>query len=213
MTLMTKSDGGFWPAKAENPCSEVPLIPNVKMAPQDMADLFSHFFEAGGTTKKVPLPAPVVYDNMGESIKINERYPLFACGSLLDEVLEEFGGVQEIMSCKWDSIFNEGTVVCLMNDWRVFRYKLKLHEFSSLKHDERKSKINRECHVFEDIDEFGHWEELGGINEENNKESLEKKKKEEEATVYGEKMSDALEDFFSGNLDSIQKMMEKNPGK
>jgi hypothetical protein len=198
--------------KMNNPAGTQPPLTQEQ---KDLQDAFASFFNAGGDTPKSkgPPPKPVVYDDMGESTKIAEKYPMFGFASLLDEILDEFGGVTEIMSCNWNNITDEGTVTCLMKDWRVFRYNLKANEFATLSYDDRKSKINRECLVFEDMDDFGHWEELGGVAEENDKNALVKKKKEEDMTNYGEKMNDALGDFFNGGVEAMQKMMSKNDGK
>lgn len=194
-----------------NPCCEIPLN---NMTEEELNQSFNSFFgfNPGSPQPKIT-PQPAKYEDEKKSIKIAERHPLFGFASLLDEILEDFGGVQEIFQCNWDCTTNQGTVICLMNDWRVFRYVLKANEFATLKPEDRISKINRECQIFEDVEDWGHWIDLGGENEEPDKRTIQQKKIDEKMTVYGEKMRDALDDFFSGNVDSLQKMMQKNDGK
>lgn len=217
-----------------NPCEEVKILkekicegvgippkylsePGVmkNFTDKEVSEIFQNFFNAGDaeTQTQKPLPKPVEYDDTGKSVKIAERYPLFGCANLIDEVLEDFGGVEEILKCEWNNDKNEGLVICLMKDWRVFRYFLKGTEYSGLSQEDRIKKLNRECQVFEDFDDWGHWEDLGGSTEENDKQTLQKKVQEEKMTVYGEKMSNAMEDFFNGNVDALSKMMSKNKGQ
>lgn len=194
-----------------NPCSEVPIEPG--MTDQELREAFKKFF-ADPEKPKGPPPKIVTYDDTGKSVKISERYPLFGFASLIDDILEEFGGVEEIMECQWVPEFNEGLVVCLMKDWRVFRLNLKSHEYASLSHNDRRSKINRDCMLFEDMDEWSHWEELGGSREQNEKEAMAKKQQASKMTSYGEKYTDSLDDFFNGgSIEAMQKMMQKNDGK
>ena len=183
---------------------------------QYLSKQFHEFFDLHNGNTKITFeqtkPVEVVYDTMDDkdNVKIAERYPTFGYGSLLDEVLEDFGGVQEIVRCSWDENINEGEVVCLMKDWRVFRYVLKQNDFAALKHEDRITKINRECLVCEDMDDWGHWEELGGTREEQEKKALQQKITDEKMSEYTEKYSDALTDFFNGGIESLQKMMAKN---
>jgi hypothetical protein len=64
--------------------------------------------------------------------------------------------------------------------------------------------------LFEDMDEWSHWEELGGSREEKEKEAIARKQKEMASSEYNEKYQDAMEDLFSGDISAIQKMMQKN---
>lgn len=149
---------------------------------------------------------PVVYDDMSEAgnVKIVEKYPNFGFGGLLDEILESFGGVQEIMECNWDKELNEGGVICLMKDWRVFRYYVKQSALAGLTHDERVSKINCDCKLFEDMDDWGHWEDMGGIREEEEKRVLKIKKEREKTLEETEKYNEALRNFFNGDSDAMK---------
>ncbi len=206
ITIDTESTGGY--VTKEPKVSYVTPFSNISKE-------IDQFFNVNSGVKSFvqTQPEPAVYDDTEDAnnTKIQDKFPMFGYASLLDEVLEEFGGVQEIMKCNWDSVMNEGEVVCLMNDWRVFRYYLKDHEFSSLNHDERKSKINRECMIHEDMDDYGHWLELGGEREEQEKKAMMTKIEVEKAMEYQEKYSDVLKDFFSGgSIEALQKMMQKN---
>lgn len=168
----------------------------------------------GVSSIQIKFHIPAIYDDMEnvDNIKISERFPKFGFGDLLDEILEDFGGVLDIFQCEWNEDIMEGEVVCLMKDWRVFRYLLKQNEMASLTRDERIRVINKDCIVFEDIDEWSSWKEVKDDKEENkkilerNKEAIEKNKQEAEEYV-----SD-LNDFFSGNFDKIQKKMQQNKG-
>lgn len=166
------------------------------------------------TYTKTP-PTPPEYDNMEDkdNIKIAEKFPVFGFGSLLDEILEGYGGVQEILRCTWNELTNEGEVACLMKDWRVFRYYMKQNDFSALSQEDRISKIDRECLICEDMDDWGHWEELGGSREEQNKKAMQEKAIQEKQTVYGEKMNDAMNSFFNGDISKLVEIIAKNPGK
>jgi hypothetical protein len=196
-----------------NPCSEVDIDSGKKISDKEFIESIMKSF-AGDSNKSTVPPKIVTYDDTGKSVKISERYPLFDLATLIDDVLDEFGGVEEIMECKWGSLLNEGLVVCLMKDWRVFRLNLKSHEYASLTYDDRRFKINRDCMIFEDMDEWSHWEELGGTLEDSEKEALAKKQQMSKMTSYGKKYNDSLDDFFNeGSIESMQKMMQKNSGK
>ncbi len=62
---------------------------------------------------KIDYIIPAIYDDMDNinNIKISERYPKFGFGDLLDEILEDFGGVLDIFLCDWDDIKMEGEVI------------------------------------------------------------------------------------------------------
>jgi hypothetical protein len=191
-----------------------PLSPNFDSS--NMAKAFESLLTDNQIYKTItPEPDPKVYDDLSEAnnIKIAEKFPKFEFGCLIDEVLESFGGVLEIMRCTWDDNFKQGTVVCLMKDWRVFQLNLKANDFALLDREKRISKINRECLIFEDIEDLHHFEDLNGLDSDDDKRKLENKVKEEKITAYGEKMSSALDDLFSGNVDAISKIMSKNTGK
>lgn len=197
-----------------NPCSEVDIDSGKKISDKEFIESIMKSFARDSKKSTGPPPKIVTYDDTGKSVKISERYPLFGFATLIDDVLDEFGGVEEIVECQWVPEFNEGLVVCLMKDWRVFRLNLKSHEYASLSHDDRRSKINRDCMLFEDMDEWSHWEELGGAREDSEKEALAKKQQMSKMTSYGEKYNDSLDDFFNGgSIESMQKMMQKNPNK
>jgi hypothetical protein len=150
----------------------------------------------------------------GDEVYLNHRCVEFLYGDIIDAVLKSFGGVVEIMDIWWNEMSSEGEVVCLMADWRVFRYYLKANDFASLSYEDRVRKINHECLVFEDMDDYGRWVELGGRRrEEEVKVEVKKKVSEEKMTEYGEKMTDALSNFFNGDLEGLSKIMSKNSGK
>lgn len=157
---------------------------------------------------------PVIYDDMDnvDNNKISERYPKFGFGSLLDDVLEDFGGVLDIFVCVWDDNKLEGEVVCLMKDWRVFRYFLKQNELASLDNEKRISLINKDCFVFEDVDDWCSWKELDGDRREKLKKEIEEQKEVENQKQSAQDYISDLEDFFSGNIEKIQKMMQRNSG-
>lgn len=146
---------------------------------------------------KLIINIPAIYDDMDniDNNRISERYPKFGFGDLLDEILDDFGGVLDIFVCEWDDVKLEGEVVCLMKDWRVFRYFLKQNDIASLDREKRISLINKDCLIFEDIDDWCAW-----------KEELESQKQSVQDYVTD------LEDFFNGNFDKIQKKMQKNKG-
>jgi hypothetical protein len=157
---------------------------------------------------------PTIYDDMDniDNNKISERYPKFGFGNLLDEILEDFGGVLDIFVCEWDDVKLEGEVVCLMKNWRVFRYFLKQNDISVLNREQRISLINKDCFVFEDVDDWCSWKELDGDRLEKSKKEIEEKQEIEKQKQSAKEYITDLEDFFSGNFDKIQKMMEKNKG-
>lgn len=154
---------------------------------------------------------PAEYIDYTKSVKVVDRSGLFMFGEVMDRVLESFGGVQEMMECSWDIDNNFGIVVCLMNDWRIFHYVLKAGEFSILNDEGRISKINRECRIFEDMDDWSHWKEYLG-DDINNKKSLIKNKVVENLAEYSEKMTEAVDSLFNGDVDAIAKLMTKNNG-
>lgn len=166
----------------------------------------------GASSIKIQYSIPAIYDDMEniDNNKIAERFPKFGFGDLLDEILDDFGGVQDIFSCEWDETRMEGEVVCLMNDWRVFRYFLKQNDLSILDREARIKLINKDCIVFEDIDDWSAWKELADVRIEHEKKEIKKKEEIDKSSVYGEKYSDALKDFFNGGLDAIQKIMSQN---
>lgn len=147
-----------------------------------------------------------------DNIKIGERYPKFGFGDLLDEILEEFGGVLDIFRCEWDENTLDGEVVCLMKDWRVFQYHLKQNEMAALSRVDRIKVINRDCFIFEDVDNWCMWKEseyereLKVKKQESNKNFVDKNKEQ-----VNEYISD-LNDFFNGDFEKIQKKMQKNHG-
>jgi len=155
---------------------------------------------------QVETTKPTEYNDMDLALKIVDRNPTFSYGELLDEVLEDFGGVQEIITCSEQDNDN-WLIIALMKDWRVFRYKLVVNDFAILSRENRKIKINRECQVFEDMDDWGHWQELDGGSDDN-KQAIVDKQKLEKQLEYNEKYNNALDDFFSGNTDNISKIMD-----
>lgn len=163
---------------------------------------------------KVDWIVPVIYDDMDniDNNKISERYPKFGFGSLLDDVLEDFGGVLDIFVCVWDDNKLEGEVVCLMKDWRVFRYFLKQNELAALDNEKRISLINKDCFVFEDVDDWCSWKELDGDRREKLKKEIEEQKEVENQKQSAQDYISDLEDFFSGNIEKMQKMMQRNSG-
>jgi hypothetical protein len=173
--------------------------PKLKQNPFDVNKAFEEFFEPS-IRQKVE---PVAYVEEKKTNKVTDLDPDFLYGDILDDILTSFGGVEEVIRCKWDKNLNEGELVCLMKDWRVFRYVLKANDFAVLKPEDRVAKINRECHVFEDVDDWGHWEELGGKREEAFKKDMEAKKKEQDMLDYSETYSEALAKFFAGDLDAM----------
>lgn len=157
---------------------------------------------------------PAIYDNMENinNIKISERFPKFGFGDLLDDILKDFGGVLEIFKCEWDEIGMEGELVCLLNDWRVFRYVLKQNELASLDGEGRIKLINKDCLIFEDIDDWSAWKELDGDRWTKSKKEIEEKKEIEKQKQSAQEYISDLEDFFSGNIEKMQKMMQCNKG-
>jgi hypothetical protein len=155
-----------------------------------------------------------ITENMNEDtvVKIVDLYPRFLYGNLLDDVLEELGGIQEILSCEWDQDMNAGTVACLMKDWRVTSYYLKANDFSALSGVERMERIKRECMVHEDMDDWGHYLELANTEESRQwqyKRDKETKEREEEQKQDEENYTPAVNDFFNGSVDKIAEMMKK----
>lgn len=150
-------------------------------------------------------------DNIDNN-KISERYPKFGFGDLLDEILEEFGGVLDIFVCEWDDATLEGEVVCLMKDWRVFRYFLKQNELSILNREKRISLINKDCLIFEDMDDWCAWKELAGNREEKAKKEIEEKKELENQKQSAQDYITDLQDFFNGNIEKMQQKMQQNKG-
>lgn len=136
-------------------------------------------------------------------MKIADRNPNLLYNDIVDEVLEEFGGVHEVIEVNENELSNEWLIIALMRDWRVFLYVIKPNEFSCLSKEERKQKINRECIIFEDMDDWSVWQELDGSATDNFKQKIIDKQKQE----YDAKYNDALADFFSGNISSISKVM------
>jgi hypothetical protein len=163
---------------------------------------------------KIDYIIPAIYDDMDNinNIKISERYPKFGFGDLLDEILEDFGGVLDIFLCDWDDIKMEGEVICLLKNWRVFRYYLKQNELSILSRENRISLINKDCIIFEDVDDWGSWKELSGDRLEKEKKEIEKKKEIENQKQSAQNYVSDLEDFFNGDIEKIQKLMQQNKG-
>ncbi len=135
-------------------------------------DEFEKMFPENINQPLTLLPKPVKYDDTGKSTKIAERCPLFNYANLIDDVLEDFGGVEEIIKYEWDNDKNEGLIICLMKDWRIFRYVFKGSEYSGLSQEDRIKKLNRECQIFEDFDDWGHWEDLNSLEEVDDKQKL-----------------------------------------
>lgn len=192
-------------------CNPKPLYVTPKV---NLADDFSSFFgETSKTTEYTKtLPEPAVYDDMEniDNNKIAERFPKFAFGNLLDEILEDFGGVLDIFHCDWNEECMQGEVVCLMKDWRVFRYLLKQNELSSLTEEDRIKLINKDCILFEDVDDWSNWTELADDRIEKEKKEINRKREIEKSSIYNDKYNDALSDFFNGGVEAIQKIMSQN---
>jgi hypothetical protein len=185
----------------------------VTTSSQDLAKAFESFFDDPRVTEYTKtLPEPAVYNDMEniDNLKIAERFPKFAFGDLLDEILEDFGGVLDIFHCDWTEECMEGEVVCLMKDWRVFRYHLKQNELSSLNREARIKLINKDCILFEDVDDWSAWKELADVRIEKEKKEISKKQETEKSSVYSEKYNDALNDLFNGGIEAIQKIMSQN---
>jgi len=161
---------------------------------------------------EIDVITPVIYDDMDnvDNIKISERFPKFGFGSLLDEILCGFGGVLDIFLCEWDDDKMEGEVVCLMKDWRVFRYFLKLNELSFHDRDGRIKLINKDCLIFEDIDDWSAWKELEGDRVEKSKKAIEEKKEIKKQKQSAQDYMSDLDDFFNGNIEKMQKLMQQN---
>lgn len=157
---------------------------------------------------------PAIYDDMEnvDNIKIGERYPKFGFGDLLDEILDDFGGVLDIFLCEWDDTKLEGEIVCLMKDWRVFRYFLKQNDIAALDREKRIMLINKDCFIFEDVDDWCSWKELAGDKAEKSKKEIEEKKELENQMQFFQDYVTDLEDFFNGNFDKMQKKMQQNKG-
>lgn len=149
---------------------------------------------------------------MENNVKISEQYPKFGFGSLFDEILDGFGGVLEIFSCDWNDIELEGEIVCLMNDWRVFRYYLKQSNLSGLDKESRVKMINKDCILFEDIDEYSSWKEVDGDDYLSKKKIVDKLKKDIEYKKEVDEYLTDLGDFFNGNIEKMQKKMIQNKG-
>lgn len=193
----------------ENDIEDPVKEPELKQNPEDVGKLFERFFASPSINKM----EPVEYIDEKNINKITELVPDFVFADLLDDVLASFGGIQEIIRCNWDKTYLEGELVCLMKDWRVFRYVVKANDFVSLKLEERVAKINRECHIFEDVDDWGHWEELGGKREEQFKKDMEAKRKEQDRLDYSDKYSEALTKFFAGDAEAMTKFTERYGSK
>lgn len=168
----------------------------------------------GVSSIKLKCLIPAIYDDMDniDNIKISERFPKFGFGDLLDEILEDFGGVLDIFVCEWDDVKLEGEIVCLMKDWRVFRYFLKQNDIAVLDREKRIMLINKDCFVFEDMDDWCSWKELDGDRTEKSKKEIEEKKELENQMQWVQDYVTDLEDFFNGNFDKMQKKMQQNKG-
>jgi hypothetical protein len=151
----------------------------------------------------------VVYDHTKEPTKLTDKNPMIPSCDVFDEVLSDFGGVLQIIKGEYDSTKKIGVIICLMKDWRIFRFKLYGADFDNITYDEKVTKINHQCQIFEDMDDWSHWEETVGDNEIDDKRTLEEKIKQEKESVYGEKYKNALDDFFNGNIDSMSDVMKK----
>jgi hypothetical protein len=157
---------------------------------------------------------PAIYDDMDniDNNKISERYPKFGFGDLLDEILDDFGGVLDIFVCEWDDVKLEGEVVCLMKDWRVFRYFLKQNDIAALDREKRIMLINKDCLIFEDVDDWCAWKELDGDRAEKSKKEIEEKMEIEKQKQSAQDYVTDLEDFFNGSIEKMQKKMQQNKG-
>jgi hypothetical protein len=181
----------------------------------ELAKVERHELEIHGMGSiKIDYIIPAIYDDMDNinNNKISEQYPKFGFGDLLDEILEDFGGVLDIFICEWDDIKLEGEVVCLINNWRVFRYYLKQNELSVLDREKRISLINKDCLIFEDIDEWGSWKELNGDRIEREKKEIVNKKEIENQKQSVQNYISDLQDFFNGDIEKIQQKMQQNKG-
>ncbi len=137
-----------------------------------------------------------------ENTKVSNKNPSFTHGKFIDDIFEGFGGVLELMKVTWDDGIKEGEVCVLMKDWRVISIFIKTDEFVGMTDDQIETKINADCMVFEDMDEWSHWYEADGgrMEREKKKVSMIKQNAEEEKR-------NALIDFFSGKTESIEKLM------
>ncbi len=155
---------------------------------------------------------PVVYDDSLEmnNIKISEKYPKFKFGEVIDDVLDDLGGIEEILNCEWHDDVKQGKVVCLLKNWQVFRLVLKTVDMESLDRTEVYNKINSYKQLFDDMDDYGIFIDNGGDAEERMKREIEERSKAESETLHAEKMKKAMSDFFNGGIDEIQKLMKSN---
>ncbi len=94
----------------------------------------------------------------------------------------------------------------------MFRYYLKQNELSILSRENRISLINKDCIIFEDVDDWGSWKELSGDRLEKEKKEIEKKKEIENQKQSAQNYVSDLEDFFNGDIEKIQKLMQQNKG-
>lgn len=132
----------------------------------------------------------------------------FGWVGLLEEVLVGMGGIREVLKVEWDSVEGVGVVVCLLNDWRVFRFFAATDEFKDLGIGACRDKIERDCKIFEDMDDWYIWEELVGdkvlkLRNEIDRKFLKDNRKD--------KVGDILRDFFAtGNSKELVDMMSKS---
>lgn len=139
--------------------------------------------------------------------KICEKNPSLPYGSLLDEVYEDWGGISEVIECKWNTAMKAGITVCLMNDWRVIRVKVKDCDYINLTDAEKRIKMNHDAMVFEDMDNWSHWEETIGDSLERDLEEIRNRNEQNQIQEAKEQKAIILEEFFNGHLDSVSKLM------
>lgn len=145
----------------------------------------------------------VVYDDSDEmnNVKISDKFPRFSFGSVVDEVLDDFGGVLEIIQCVWDESLQKGKTVCLLKDWTVFVLELKSLDYVSLDHAAKKTKINHDCEVLDDIEEWIKWEDSSETR-------LTLKEQQAIKNEENMKRKSALDKFFSGDVSEMSELLK-----
>lgn len=155
------------------------------------------------TTDQI-LVNPVVYDDSSEidNVKISDKFPMFKYGNFIDEILDEYGGVIEILKCEWNMIHGFGEVVCLLKNWKVCRFVL-----TDIDGGLSKQLLEKNHEVYDDIEDYEHFVDVNGGRKQEVTVKKQVKPVSKIDEEYLEKMKTATQNLFAGNIAEIQKLM------